>query len=196
MIKNTKDSIIEVAFKLFQTNSYEGVSIRDICAEMGFTKGALYHHFKNKEELFMAVVDKYFVFFSVDIDVEAITLKGYNELLINNILKTIKSLSGNSNELHPIDYMSLIADSFRHYQGFNERTLEFMNMKMGKTKLIFENAIKRGEIRSDINCTYMSEMYFVICNGLAGNLLRNSSIDKAINRLKEQLNEFYNLLKI
>ncbi len=196
MIKDTKENIIEEAFRLFQTNSYEAVSISDICTEIGFTKGALYHHFKNKEELFKAVVDKYFILFDFEINIETITLKEYNELLINNVYKIFKSVCGESNEINPIDFMSLIVDSFRHYQGFDEKTLRLMNLKMNKTKKMFENAIKRGEIRSDINCLYMSEMYFTIYNSLAGNLLRNSSIDKAINRLKNQLNEFYKLLKI
>ena len=51
-MENTKEFIIDEAFKLFLDHSYEAVSISDISQAIGFTKGALYHHFKNKEELF------------------------------------------------------------------------------------------------------------------------------------------------
>lgn len=40
---------------LFQTRGYNDTSIADICAELAITKGALFHHFGSKEELFREV---------------------------------------------------------------------------------------------------------------------------------------------
>jgi AcrR family transcriptional regulator len=48
---------MESAIKLFSNNGYNKASVDDICAEAGISKGAFYHHFKSKQELFLALLD-------------------------------------------------------------------------------------------------------------------------------------------
>lgn len=47
----TKATILEVSANLFNTNGYKATSLSDITTATGFTKGAIYKHFKNKEDL-------------------------------------------------------------------------------------------------------------------------------------------------
>ena len=192
---NTKDFIIEEAFKLFLNHSYEAVSISDISKAIGFTKGALYHHFKNKEELFKSVVDKYLFIPDVIADVETVRLSEYIELSNSEAEKIIRRLFGFTLVFTPINYMSLFTDAFRHYPGYAELKGDFINNEIEKTKNILENAIKSGEIRADINTSLIATNFFSINMGLAGNLVRNNSVDESITLLKEQNNEFYKLLK-
>ena len=57
MQDNTKSKIIEVASNLFLTKGYEETRISDIIKGLdGLTKGAVYHHFDSKEDIFNAVV--------------------------------------------------------------------------------------------------------------------------------------------
>ncbi|MGL4736863.1 MAG: TetR/AcrR family transcriptional regulator [Cellulosilyticaceae bacterium] len=54
--EETVNKIIEVSLKLFIQKGYESTSIQDIINELGgLTKGAIYHHFKSKDEIFVAV---------------------------------------------------------------------------------------------------------------------------------------------
>lgn len=54
--EETVNKIVEVSLKLFMEKGYESTSIQDIINELGgLTKGAIYHHFKSKEEIFIAV---------------------------------------------------------------------------------------------------------------------------------------------
>lgn len=48
---------MEAAIRLFSNNGYNKASVDDICAEAGISKGAFYHHFKSKQELFLALLD-------------------------------------------------------------------------------------------------------------------------------------------
>jgi len=48
--------IIDTAARLFSQKGYPGVSIRDIAQACGLTNAALYYHFKNKEDLYLAVL--------------------------------------------------------------------------------------------------------------------------------------------
>ena len=47
-----------VALDLFSKRGYSGVSVRDICGELGLKESALYYHFKNKEELLNSLYAK------------------------------------------------------------------------------------------------------------------------------------------
>ncbi|MEG1633025.1 MAG: TetR/AcrR family transcriptional regulator [Oscillospiraceae bacterium] len=51
--------IVDEALKLFIEKGYDNTSIQDIIDELGgLSKGAIYHHFKSKEEIFEAVCAK------------------------------------------------------------------------------------------------------------------------------------------
>jgi TetR/AcrR family transcriptional repressor of nem operon len=47
----TKEKILKKSGILFNTKGYKATSISDITDATGFTKGAIYRHFKSKEEL-------------------------------------------------------------------------------------------------------------------------------------------------
>ena len=51
----TRSALLDSAKNLFGTMGYMSASLDEICAEAGLTKGALYHHFKGKQDLFEAV---------------------------------------------------------------------------------------------------------------------------------------------
>lgn len=192
---NTKEFIIDEAFKLFLQRSYEAVSISDISQAIGLTKGALYHHFKNKEELFINVIDKYFRIVAFDDEIESLTLEEFIQLSIKQTEKIFRSLFQHSMTFSPINYLSLVADAFRHYPGFAENQGNFINGEIEKTAQVLKNAIASGEIRNDIDPSLVANNFFSINMGLAGNVMRNISIDGAIELLKKQTSEFYKLLK-
>jgi len=55
--EETRAKIIESAIKLFSDQGFNKASVNDICVEAGISKGAFYHHFKSKQELFIALLD-------------------------------------------------------------------------------------------------------------------------------------------
>ena len=57
----TVERILDAAQKLFLEKGYDHTTIQDIVDELGdLTKGAVYHHFKSKEEIMDAVGDRMF----------------------------------------------------------------------------------------------------------------------------------------
>ena len=52
----TKQLIIDESFKLFYKNGFKATSVDRIMKATNLTKGAFYHHFKNKKELALAVI--------------------------------------------------------------------------------------------------------------------------------------------
>ena len=57
--EETVQLILDVAFRLFMEKGYERTSIQDIIDRLGgLSKGAIYHHFKSKDDILMAVTDR------------------------------------------------------------------------------------------------------------------------------------------
>ncbi len=56
----TKEKILSSATKLFCDLGYKGASVRKIASDVGIRESALYNHFKNKEEIFLAVAKDIF----------------------------------------------------------------------------------------------------------------------------------------
>lgn len=52
----TRERLLEAASKVFLKLGYQGAKLDDIAAAAGFTKGALYWHFPNKQALFQALI--------------------------------------------------------------------------------------------------------------------------------------------
>lgn len=57
--EETVNLILDVAFRLFMEKGYEHTSIQDIIDHLGgLSKGAIYHHFKSKEDIMYAVMER------------------------------------------------------------------------------------------------------------------------------------------
>ena len=57
--EETVHLIVTTAFRLFMEKGYEHTSIQDIIDQLGgLSKGAIYHHFKSKEDILIAVSDQ------------------------------------------------------------------------------------------------------------------------------------------
>lgn len=54
---DTRTRLIEVAVDLFTRHSFAGTSLQMIADELGFTKAAIYHHFRTREQLLTAVLE-------------------------------------------------------------------------------------------------------------------------------------------
>lgn len=52
----TKEKIMQTAAELFEEHGYREVSMRKIAQQLGYSHGAIYYHFKDKAELFSAMI--------------------------------------------------------------------------------------------------------------------------------------------
>ena len=53
-----RDTFLDAAQRLIQTKGYEQMSVQDVLAEVGTSKGAFYHYFGSKAALLEGVIDR------------------------------------------------------------------------------------------------------------------------------------------
>ncbi len=81
--EKTVERILEVSTRLFFEKGYEYTSIQDILNELkNLSKGAIYHHFKSKEDIFDAICEK----------MSDQKVVYYNEIMQNNTLNGAEKL--------------------------------------------------------------------------------------------------------
>ena len=56
--KRSKDQIIQAALSLFSNKGYKETTMANLVTVTGLSKGAVYHHFKSKEEILQLLMEK------------------------------------------------------------------------------------------------------------------------------------------
>ncbi len=58
-MSKSKEQILAIAFRLFFQKGYKGVTMKDLVEASGLSKGAFYHYFSSKEELYNHTMEQF-----------------------------------------------------------------------------------------------------------------------------------------
>ena len=61
MVPDRKEQIIYKALELYLLHGYENVSITDLQSALDMGRGTMYYHFKNKDEIYVEIVNRFFL---------------------------------------------------------------------------------------------------------------------------------------
>lgn len=64
MAKDTKERILDEALRQFSQKGYDGTNIRELTASLGLVKSSMYKHFKSKEDIWNALLDRMIVYYA------------------------------------------------------------------------------------------------------------------------------------
>lgn len=198
-MKDTKDLILRIAYSMFLYNNYEAVTINSIIKAAGLAKGALYHHYISKEELFKAVVDKYMIENRIDSSVEFLTLKEFIQYMIDlNKGKLTKLIvqNPNSHQDMPLNYLTITLAAMHYYPNFIKKGIEFYQNMVGQWEYNLGKAIDNGEIRGDINVEAITALFINISSGVGWNLIRGGSLTATLSIIEKQYWELYKNIKV
>ena len=57
-MKNKKEHVLQIATRLFAEKGFEKTSVATICENANVSKGLVYHHFKSKDEILIAIYEQ------------------------------------------------------------------------------------------------------------------------------------------
>lgn len=84
----TRDKLLETAIRLIWQSNYSSVGVNEICKQAGVTKGAFYHHFETKADLYVAASRHYWE--SMKLDMDAIYSPSFTPLeQLENLIQLI-----------------------------------------------------------------------------------------------------------
>lgn len=156
--EETEQIILDAALKLFIEKGYEQTTILDIVDEMGgLTRGAFYHHFKTKEEVFFALTDKLFN----DIDPFA-KIKARTDINGLEKIKLTLQILNESEEYAVLHFqiLPLIDSSPTAFKIYMEKQRTFLASKYAE---LIEEGINDGSIKAKYP-KLTAELFLLICN--------------------------------
>lgn len=62
-----KNEIIDACARLYETMSFKEITIKEIGAEVPFTRTLIYHYFQTKEEIFLAFIEREYQLWELDL---------------------------------------------------------------------------------------------------------------------------------
>jgi len=125
-LSHTHAAILKAAREQFLSQGYQATSTRDIAKEVGITQPALYHHFSDKEVIFLEVIK------TVGEEVQQGILAVNDKLATVDQPDPVAALTEVTEVLtgvHPRDVFTVIHSSFRFLKPENKRQLGMVFMQ-------------------------------------------------------------------
>ena len=196
-MKETEDKILFGAFKLFLTKNFEKVTIADLEKALGLSRGAIFYYMKNKEELFIKVIDRY-ILSPHNIETKFATFKDsslidFIDFYIEGINRTMKSLGACGVENMCRCYFNLIFQAIQYYPDFGTHIAKVFDSELELWKRVISNALKSGEIRPEYDLDYVAMHFRYIYSGLSFEMCLKNGLDTTL--LKDIFMKYYNEIK-
>ena len=166
-----KDRILEASLRVFLTKGYEPASMNDIALSAQTSKGGMYHHFKNKEDLFRNVMTMLYMKLGNYLEAKVAKYSNVRQILkyfftsSQEIIDFLNSLAG-SNDIAEYNYHILMLEAIKHMPD-TAQEMDLIHKEYTEMIAIFlKEAQKNGEIRKDIDCDILSLQIHAMIEGL------------------------------
>ena len=205
-MNETKKHIILITSKLFLQKNFKEVTLSEIVKETGLSKGAFYHYFQSKEQLFLEVVDYFFQSFTRNYEnysqesLQQFYTDYMNETLslFINYQDNFRENSGHEiNKLNfTVNYFSLMFDALKLLPEFRDKAMLGFDTEINHWAKAIESARKRGEIKKSLSNKEIAEIFMYLSDGIAMHMIfRGADMNTMINLIKNLWDTFYNLIK-
>lgn len=162
--EETISLILDVSLKLFSERGYNQVKMQDIVEALGgLTKGAVYHHFKNKEDIFDALLDRYYQILEPMRQIQKSSLSGL-EKLKQVVLQGLGDSIQNKNILS-------LSEGLLKTPRFLLRQMEDSQTKVMP---VFQDIIEQGNADGSLSVPYPKQA--AECFALLSNIWMNPAV--------------------
>lgn len=176
--KQTVENIISVSAKLFSEKGYDKTSMQDIVDALGMSKGAIFHHFNSKEDIFNAVISRQ---------------SEYAEQTINNWIDELEGLTAkeklmgileknmNDQQIHSLDSVLSSQIQSPHFVMAN------MQDCVNKSAPIFAKIMREGKADGSITTEFpdeCAEVFFLLMNIWCDPVIFECDLSRLSMRLK------------
>jgi len=196
----TKEHIILIAFKLFIQKGFKEVTMSTLVKETGLSKGALYHYFENKEQIFVETLDS--LFFSISpfnkemvINPE-VSFYDYMQMYIDNIKKMSKMVSSYiGEEASGMGYYRLMLDITNYAPEFHKKIEDSNNNELSFWRKVVANGMIKGEIKNDLNTEVLASHFLWLQDGIALNSIFSGNAELMHSNLSKAFEQIYKFIK-
>ena len=183
MVRRTKDEaqetrnrILDAAEHVFSEHGVSRTSLEDIAHAAGVTRGAIYWHFKDKSDLFAAMVNR------VTLPMEAMVARSSDESVEDPIaslkacaVSALMRTATDPQVQRVFDVVTHKCEYLGDMAGVNGRISSIQKGCVDRSEQAIRNAIKRGLLPAHVNPRLAAVGLDAMIFGLISNWLANSA---------------------
>jgi AcrR family transcriptional regulator len=197
---DTREHIIKTSFALFASRSYKDVTMSEIVQRAGLSKGAVYHYFASKEDLFRAIVEDYFLsgFSSQLIKLDKKSLRGFfngfievSSAFVKRITEDLKFKDFES----VVNIYMLLFEGLRHLPGLKDLVVRALTIERSVWIEVIRNARDSGEISTCMPDEQLARIFVAISDGIAMQKLMDGDLDQVYSSILEHWKSLYSEIK-
>ncbi len=194
MKQDTKDLILKESFKLFAWKRYEQVTVSDLERVTKLTRGAIFYYMKNKEHLFIEVLDKYMLSRNLAPATGQQTLLSYIDLFIDKIKETKKQMISLGVKNMNFAYANIANQAIYYYPEYSKLAKERDDEDLKNWITVLQNAVQFGELIDTIDVVSVANLFQLIYNALGNKgIILPEGID--LEETRKTFMSIYNLIK-
>ena len=166
MKQDTKDLILKESFKLFAWKRYEQVTVSDLERVTKLTRGAIFYYMKNKEHLFMEVLDKYMLNGNTAPTSDKQTLLSYIDLFIEELKKSKKQMNVLDIKNINFAYANIANQAIYYYPEYAKLANGKDEEDLNNWKKVLQHAVQSGEVMNTIDVETVANIFHRTHTGL------------------------------
>ena len=205
-MKITRDELLIAAFKLFMSVNYEKASFAELGKMLGMSKAGIFKYYKNKQELFIAVVDKFW--FSTQYPRNKFTetngtFAEFIDEYVRGVQRTMDMLGdliGAEREkvaqgkfTYHAQYFHFLFQLLQYDPDAKEKLRNLVDGDYAYWRAAIQRAIATGELREDVDVEDAVVMFRQVYMGLSFEMAFMGGLNT--QRLAKHLHAVYSLLK-
>lgn len=192
---SSRDKILDVAEALFARRGFAGVGLREVAERVGLGKSSLFHHFKSKAELYLAVLRRVFD----RIDESVVPVLGASGTHAEQLVRTIDTLIDALAE-HPTTARLLLRGLFEDDDLPSEAEPALADVEaqieriLGRVLVLLRSGIEAGAFRRDaepgqVLQTLIGAVVYHFASGELGEGLTGAPLfsSDAVRRRKDEI---------
>ncbi len=155
-LENGRRDLTDIAIDCFARYGYRATSISRIAESAGLTKGAIYYHFKDKEELLFEAVANRLSQFERSVTAEILPLRDAVDALRET---TRVCLDHATKSNHRRFIVTLMVEAMGTNAQLSDQFLAMMHRFRGFLREIIEFGQDQGTFRRDVDATALARVY-------------------------------------
>ena len=193
-MNDSKEHILLISLNLFSQKGFKEVTMKEIVDKTGLSKGAFYHYFSSKEQVFSEVISHFFTGVMTEDynQFSQTSLKKFYHDILNKTEKNKAATSKLTKEDVNSNYYYLIFDAMRMLPNFKQKHHEQQKEELKAWKNIVAKAKLNGEIATPMTDEQVAKLFIFIGDGVNINLVINGGAKHALKPLWDNL---YNSIK-
>lgn len=148
----TREALLQAALEVFYRNGVAAASLQEIAQHAGVTRGALYWHFKNKEDLFDALFQEQFnkIHNQLTADIGARSPDTWQNLM-TTVIKDFESLPTNHDHRKFLHILHLNCDHTEQNASIVKLLQKYRNMWYEQLRETFLLCIQQNTLPENLN---------------------------------------------